>query len=114
MEITITKGRGYVSAEKGKADDQPIGVIAVDSIFCPVTKVNLTIDPLEDGQEDKLTLDVTTNGAMSPEDAVSLSARIFESHLQLFANMEIIYQTLLKFVFKILHYSNIFSTILRM
>ena len=63
-------------------------MIAVDSIFCPVTKVNLTIDPLEGGQEDKLTLDVTTNGAMSPEDAVSLSARIFESHLQLFANMD--------------------------
>ncbi len=88
MEIKIVKGRGYDGANTRDRSDLPIGVIAVDSIFCPVTKVNLTIDPLEDGQEEKLTLDVTTNGAMSPEDAVSLSARIFESHLQLFANMD--------------------------
>ena len=88
MEIKIVKGRGYDGANTRDRSDLPIGVIAVDSIFCPVTKVNLMIDPLEDGQEEKLTLDVTTNGAMSPEDAVSLSARIFESHLQLFADMD--------------------------
>ena len=88
MEIKIVKGRGYDGANTRDRSDLPIGVIAVDSIFCPVTKVNLMIDPLEGGQEEKLTLDVTTNGAMSPEDAVSLSARIFESHLQLFADMD--------------------------
>lgn len=88
MEIKIVKGRGYDGANTRDRSDLPIGVIAVDSIFCPVTKVNLVIDPLNNGREDKLTLDVTTNGAMSPEDAVSLSARIFESHLQLFADMD--------------------------
>ncbi|HBP24504.1 MAG TPA: DNA-directed RNA polymerase subunit alpha [Oribacterium sp.] len=88
MEIKIVKGRGYDGANTRDRSDLPIGVIAVDSIFCPVTKVNLMVDPLENGQEEKLTLDVTTNGAMAPEDAVSLSARIFESHLELFAHME--------------------------
>lgn len=88
MEIKIVKGRGYDGANTRDRSDLPIGVIAVDSIFCPVTKVNLMVDPLEDGQEEKLTLDVTTNGAMAPEDTVSLSARIFESHLELFAHME--------------------------
>ena len=88
MEIKIVKGRGYDGANTRDRSDLPIGVIAVDSIFCPVTKVNLMVDPLEGGQEEKLTLDVTTNGAMAPEDAVSLSARIFESHLELFAHME--------------------------
>ena len=67
MELTITKGRGYVSAEKNKTEDVPIGVIAVDSIYTPVERVNLTIENTRVGQitdYDKLTLDVYTNGTL--------------------------------------------------
>ena len=65
MELTITKGRGYVSADKGKTDDMPIGVIAVDAIYTPVERVNLMVENTRVGQVtdyDKLTLDVYTNG----------------------------------------------------
>ena len=67
MELTITKGRGYVSADKNKTEDTPIGVIAVDSIYTPVERVNLTIENTRVGQVtdyDKLTLDVYTNGTL--------------------------------------------------
>ena len=67
MELTITKGRGYVSAEKNKSEDLPIGVIAVDSIYTPVERVNLSVENTRVGQitdYDKLTLDVYTNGTL--------------------------------------------------
>ena len=70
MELTITKGRGYVSADKGKTDDMPIGVIAVDAIYTPVERVNLMIENTRVGQVtdyDKLTLDVYTNATLAPE-----------------------------------------------
>ncbi len=90
IEFTITKGRGYVSAEKNKSEDVPIGVIAVDSIYTPVERVNLIIENTRVGQitdYDKLTLDVFTNGALEPDEAVSLAAKVLSEHLNLFINL---------------------------
>ena len=90
MELTITKGRGYVSAEKNKSEDVPIGVIAVDSIYTPVERVNLTVENTRVGQitdYDKLTLDVFTNGTLEPDEAVSLAAKVLSEHLSLFINL---------------------------
>ena len=97
MELTITKGRGYVNAEKNKSGDLPIGVIAVDSIYTPVERVNLTIENTRVGQitdYDKLTLDVFTNGTLAPDEAVSLAAKVLSEHLSLFINLsEVAQQT---------------------
>ena len=90
MELTITKGRGYVSAEKNKNDELPIGVIAVDSIYTPVERVNLSIQNTRVGQitdYDKLTLDVYTNGTLAPDEAVSLAAKVLSEHLSLFIDL---------------------------
>lgn len=90
MEITITKGRGYVSADKNKNDELPIGVIAVDSIYTPVERVNLTVENTRVGQItdfDKLTLDVYTNGTLEPDEAVSLAAKVLSEHLKLFIDL---------------------------
>ena len=90
MELTITKGRGYVSADKNKNDDLPIGVIAVDSIYTPVERVNLSIQNTRVGQitdYDKLTLDVYTNGTLAPDEAVSLAAKVLSEHLSLFIDL---------------------------
>ena len=79
MELTITNGRGYVSADKNKGDGLRIGVIAVDSIYTPVERVNMTVENTRVGQVtdyDKLTLDVYTNGTLFPDDAVSLAAKV--------------------------------------
>ncbi len=90
MELTITRGRGYVSADKNKCDDLPIGVIAVDSIYTPVERVNVTVQNTRVGQitdYDKLTLDVYTNGTLVPDEAVSLAAKVLSEHLSLFINL---------------------------
>lgn len=90
IEMTITKGRGYVSAEKGKSDDQPIGVIAVDAIYTPVDRVNMSVENTRVGQQtdfDKLTLDVWTRGTLNPEEAVSLAAKVLSEHLRLFIDL---------------------------
>ena len=90
MELTITKGRGYVSAEKNSSEDLPIGVIAVDSIYTPVERVNMTVDNTRVGQVtdyDKLTLDVYTNGTLAPDEAVSLAAKVLSEHLSLFIDL---------------------------
>ena len=90
MELTITKGRGYVSADKNKSEDLPIGVIAVDSIYTPVERVNLTVENTRVGQItdfDKLTLDVYTNGTLVPDEAVSLAAKVLSEHLKLFIDL---------------------------
>ena len=90
MELTITKGRGYVSADKNKDDELPIGVIAVDSIYTPVERVNLTVANTRVGQitdYDKLTLDVFTNGTLAPDEAVSLAAKVLSEHLSLFIDL---------------------------
>ena len=90
MELTITSGRGYVSADKNKSEDLPIGVISVDSIYTPVERVNLLIENTRVGQitdYDKLTLDVYTNGTIQPEEAVSLAAKVLSEHLSLFVDL---------------------------
>jgi DNA-directed RNA polymerase subunit alpha len=90
MELTINKGRGYVGADKNKNDDLPIGVIAVDSIYTPVERVNLTVQNTRVGQitdYDKLTLDVFTNGTLVPDEAVSLAAKVLSEHLNLFIDL---------------------------
>ena len=90
MELTITKGRGYVSADKNKGADLPVGVIAVDSIYTPVERVNMTVANTRVGQitdYDKLTLDVYTNGTLVPDEAVSLAAKVLSEHLSLFVDL---------------------------
>ena len=90
MELTITKGRGYVSADRNKHEDLPIGVIAVDSIYTPVERVNVTVENTRVGQItdfDKLTLDVYTNGTLVPDEAVSLAAKVLSEHLSLFIDL---------------------------
>ena len=90
MELTITKGRGYVSSDKNKTDDLPIGVIAIDSIYTPVERVNVTVENICVGQitdYDKLTLDVYTNGTLVPDEAVSLAAKVLSEHLSLFIDL---------------------------
>ena len=90
MELTISLGRGFVSADNIKNDELPIGVIAVDSIYTPVERVNLAIENTRVGHitdYDKLTLDVYTNGTLAPDDAVSLAAKVLSEHLNLFIDL---------------------------
>ena len=90
MELTITKGRGYVGADKGKREDASIDEIAVDAIYTPVERVNLTVENTRVGQitdYDKLTLDVFSNGTLSPDEAVSLAAKVLCEHLNLFVDL---------------------------
>ncbi len=90
MELTITKGRGYVSSDRNKTEDLPIGVIAIDSIYTPVERVNVTVENTRVGQItdfDKLTLDVFTNGTLVPDEAVSLAAKVLSEHLSLFIDL---------------------------
>ena len=90
MEIILEHGRGYVSAERNKKPDMPIGQIAVDSIFTPITKVNFRVEDTRVGQitdYDKLTLEVNTDGSIRPDEAVSLAAKILTEHLMLFINL---------------------------
>ena len=90
MELTITKGRGYVSADKNKSADLPVGVIAIDSIYTPVERVNVAVTNTRVGQVtdfDKLTLDVHTNGTLVPDEAVSLAAKVLSEHLSLFIDL---------------------------
>ncbi len=90
IELTITKGRGYVGADKNKNDELPIGVIAIDSIYTPIERVNMTVQNTRVGQVtdyDKLTLDVYTNGTLGPDEAVSLAAKVLSEHLAQFINL---------------------------
>jgi len=90
MELTITNGRGYVGAEKSKKDDMPIGVIAVDAIYTPVERVNMTVENTRVKQNtdyDKLTLDVWTNGTLAPDKAVSMAAQVLSDHLRMFIDL---------------------------
>ena len=91
MELTADKGRGYVSSDRNKQLlDPAIGVIAIDSIYTPVLKVNYTVDNTRVGQitdYDKLTIDVTTDGTISAKDAVSFAAKILTEHLNLFVEL---------------------------
>ena len=92
MEITLNKGRGYVSAEKNKANMQPavIGILPVDSIYTPVDRVNYTVENTRVGQitdYDKLTIEVWTNATIHPDEAISLGAKILSEHLNLFVDL---------------------------
>ena len=90
MELTITSGRGYISAEKNKNDDLPIGVIPIDSIYTPVKKVNYSVENTRVGQMvdlDKLTIEVWTDGSLKPYEALSLAAKIMTEHLELFIDL---------------------------
>ncbi|HHY41634.1 MAG TPA: DNA-directed RNA polymerase subunit alpha [Thermoanaerobacterales bacterium] len=90
MELTLEKGRGYVTADRNKKPNQPIGVIAVDSIFTPVHKVNFNVEHTRVGQRtdyDKLTMEIWTNGAIKPDEAVSAAAKILIEHFSLFIGL---------------------------
>ena len=90
IEMTIVNGRGYVSSDKNKREDLPINVIAIDSIFTPVERVNIKVENTRVGQitdYDKLTFDVFTDGTIEPSDAVSLAAKVLSDHLRSFIDL---------------------------
>lgn len=90
IEINLDHGRGYVVSDRNKRPDMPIGEIAVDSIFTPITKVNFTVENTRVGQItdfDKLTLEIWTDGSIQPEEAASLAAKILTEHLMLFIHL---------------------------
>ena len=91
MELTVNTGMGYVPAERNRAEDAPIGLIPVDSLYSPVRKVSYKIDKTREGQVldyDKLTLTVETDGSVTPDDAVAYAARIMQDQLSIFVNFE--------------------------
>jgi len=91
MEFTVQNGKGYVSAERTRPEDAPIGLIAVDALYSPVKRVAYRVEPTRQGQSldyDKLILEVETNGAVSPVDAVAYAARILQDQLQLFISFD--------------------------
>jgi DNA-directed RNA polymerase subunit alpha len=91
MEFTVDMGKGYVPAERNRAEDAPIGLIPVDSLYSPVKKVSYRIENTREGQildYDKLIMTVETNGSITPEDAVAYAARILQDQLQVFVNFE--------------------------
>jgi DNA-directed RNA polymerase subunit alpha len=91
VEVTVGTGKGYRPAEKNKTEEMPIGTIPIDSIFSPVLKVNYTVTPARVGREtdfDRLNLEVWTNGAVSPADAVAYAAKILKDQLTIFINFE--------------------------
>ena len=91
FEFTVNTGAGYVPAEKNRSEDAPIGVIPVDSLYSPVRRVSYNVENTREGQVldyDKLTIDIETNGTVTPEDALALSARILQDQLQSFINFE--------------------------
>lgn len=90
MQLTLEKGRGYISADKNKNPSMPIGMIPMDSIFTPIRKVNYTVEDTRVGQitdYDKLTLEIWTNGTLKPEEAISGAAKILSEHLSLFVSL---------------------------
>jgi DNA-directed RNA polymerase subunit alpha len=90
MRIFASRGRGYVQSDKNKREDQPIGVIPIDSIYTPITRVNYSVENTRVGQVtnyDKLTIEVWTDGSIRPEESVSLGAKILTEHLNLFVGL---------------------------
>ncbi len=89
MELDIARGRGYVSAERNKQEGMPIGTVAIDSIFSPVTKINFMVEDTRVGQitdYDRLILEIFTNGAMTPEESLLYASNILQRHLDIFVN----------------------------
>ncbi len=90
IRMEAERGRGYVNAEQNKHDDMPIGVLPIDSIYTPINRVNYTVEDTRVGEKeqfDKLTLDIWTDGSISPEDGLSLAAKIMNEHLNIFINL---------------------------
>ena len=90
IEMTVEQGKGYTPSERNKKPNMPLGTIPVDSIFTPIRKVNFSIEEVRVGREinyDRLVMDVWTNGSIRPDDAVKESAKILNSHVQLFVNI---------------------------
>ncbi len=91
MELVVNVGKGYVPADRNRPDDAPIGLIPVDSLYSPVTRVAYRVENTREGQildYDRLILDIETDGSISPEDAAAYSARIMQDQLQIFVNFE--------------------------
>ena len=91
FEFTVNTGKGYVPAEKNRPEDAPIGLIPVDSLYSPVRRVSYNVENTREGQVldyDKLTMDVETDGTITPEDAMALAARVLQDQLQIFINFE--------------------------
>src|SRR6476660_8736990 len=91
MEFTVDTGKGYVTADRNRPEDAPIGLIPVDSLYSPVKKVAFKVENTREGQildYDKLTMSVETNGAITPEDALAYAARIIQDQLEVFVNFE--------------------------
>ena len=91
MELTVNTGKGYVSADKNRPEDAPIGLIPIDAIYSPVKKVSYEVQPTREGQVldyDKLTMKVETDGSLTPEDAIAYAARILQDQLSIFVNFD--------------------------
>jgi DNA-directed RNA polymerase subunit alpha len=91
MEFMVNTGKGYVSADKNKPEDAPIGLIPIDAIYSPVKKVAYEVQPTREGQVldyDKLTMKIETDGSVTPEDAIAYAARILQDQLSIFVNFE--------------------------
>ena len=91
IEFTVTTGKGYVPAERNRAEDSPIGLLPIDSMFSPVKKVSYRVEATREGQDldkDKLTMTIETNGAITPEDALAYAARILQDQLAVFVTFE--------------------------
>ena len=90
-ELTVETGKGYVAADKNRPEDAPIGMISVDALFSPVKKVSYKVEPTREGQVldyDKLTLNIETDGSLTPEDAIAYAARILQDQLSVFVNFD--------------------------
>ncbi|QPH52502.1 DNA-directed RNA polymerase subunit alpha [Pontivivens ytuae] len=91
MELTVETGKGYVAADRNRPEDAPIGLISVDALYSPVRKVSYKVEPTREGQVldyDKLTLNVETDGSVTPDDAIAYAARILQDQLNVFVNFE--------------------------
>ena len=91
MEFTVALGKGYVASDRNRPEDAPIGLIPIDSLYSPVKRVSYKVENTREGQildYDKLTMQVETNGAITPDDAVAYAARILQDQLQIFVNFE--------------------------
>src|SRR5690606_22547904 len=91
MELTVNTGKGYVSADKNRPEDAPIGLMPIDAIYSPVKKVSYDVQPTREGQVldyDKLTLKLETDGSVTPDDAVAYAARILQDQLSIFVNFD--------------------------
>ena len=96
LEISIQRGRGYVPADENRNPDQPIGTIAIDAIYCPIVNVSYKVENTRVGQRvdyEKLTLEIATDGSITPEDALTHAGKLFKDHIQLFINFDIQQET---------------------